>query len=177
MNTSRYQHQVRRKRRIERRLRPRQWSAQPRPMYTARNIQYDHSDRVRGLDSGGIGAMHLLARATGLVDALDHHVQVLKVHLPFYESDHVLAQALNLSMGGECLEDQAALQHDEGVKRMLGACRFPDPTTAGTSCAASTSGGRADRGGAQPDRRPVQQCRRPVRSRSSTRCRPTPGAA
>src|SRR5215471_11207785 len=49
---------ARRKRRIERRLRPKTWTAQPRPMYTASNIQYEHSDRVRGLDSGGIGAMH-----------------------------------------------------------------------------------------------------------------------
>jgi hypothetical protein len=38
---------------------------------------------------------------------------VLNIHLPFHESDHVLAQALSLYVGGECLEDQAALQHDE----------------------------------------------------------------
>ena len=30
-------------------------------MYRARTIQYAHSDRVRGLVSGGIGAMHQLA--------------------------------------------------------------------------------------------------------------------
>ena len=37
-------------------------------MYRASNIQYEHSDRVRGLASGGIGAMHRLAQHTGLVD-------------------------------------------------------------------------------------------------------------
>src|SRR3972149_4193946 len=42
-----------RRRRIERRLRPLTWTAQPRPMYTARNIQYEPSDRVRGLGGGG----------------------------------------------------------------------------------------------------------------------------
>ncbi len=62
---------------------------------------------------------------------IDDRVHVLKIHLPFHESDHVLAQALNLYVGGECLEDQAALQHDEGVLRLVGACRIPDPTTAG----------------------------------------------
>jgi hypothetical protein len=62
---------------------------------------------------------------------IDERVHVLKIHLPFHESDHVLAQALSLYVGGECLEDQAALQHDEGALRMLGACRIPDPTTAG----------------------------------------------
>ena len=40
-------------------------------MFTASNIQYEHSDRVRGLASGGIGAMHRLVRHTGLVEAID----------------------------------------------------------------------------------------------------------
>jgi hypothetical protein len=35
-------------------------------MYRASHIQYEHSDRVRGLASGGIGAMHQLAQHTGL---------------------------------------------------------------------------------------------------------------
>ena len=49
MKTSRHQNVARRKRRIERRLRPRTWKAQPTPMYRANNIKYEHSDRVRGL--------------------------------------------------------------------------------------------------------------------------------
>ena len=72
---------ARRRHRIERRLQRRTWNAQPRPMYTASNIQYEPSDRVRGLASGGIGAMHRLARHVGLVDAIDRQVEVLKVHL------------------------------------------------------------------------------------------------
>ena len=82
MTTSRHQNVARRQRRIERRLRPRTWRAQPTPMYRARNLQYEHSDRVRGLASGGIGAMHQLAQHMGLVAAIDRHVEVLKVHLP-----------------------------------------------------------------------------------------------
>ncbi len=82
MKTSRHQHVARRKRRLERRLRPRTWKAQPAPMYRARNIQYEHSDRVRGLESGGIGAIHRLAQHAGLVAALDQHVELLKAHLP-----------------------------------------------------------------------------------------------
>ena len=68
---------ARRRRRIERRLRPRTWRAQATPMYRASNIQYEHSDRMRGLASGGIGAMHRLAQHTGVVEAIDAHVQVL----------------------------------------------------------------------------------------------------
>jgi len=54
---------------------------------------------------GGIGMMHLLARRTGLVAALDKALQVLKIHLPYHESDHVLNLAYNALSGGTCLED------------------------------------------------------------------------
>jgi hypothetical protein len=37
------------------------------------------------LASGGIGAMHRLAQHTGLIDALDRHVEMLKVALPYHE--------------------------------------------------------------------------------------------
>ena len=96
MKTSRHENVARRKRRIERRLRPRTWKAQPGPMYRASNIQYEHSDRVRGLASGGIGAMHRLAQQTSLVAAIDQHVKLLKVHLPYHESDHVLGIAYHV---------------------------------------------------------------------------------
>jgi hypothetical protein len=80
---------------------------------------------------GGLALASAFLKRFRVAQEIDARVQVLKIHLPFFESDHVLAQALNLYVGGECLEDQAALQHDEGVLRMLGACRLPDPTTAG----------------------------------------------
>jgi hypothetical protein len=134
VKTSRYQKLARRKRRIERRLRPRTWAAQPRPMYTASNVQYEHSDRVRGLASGGIGAMHRLAQQTGLVEAIDRHVEVLKVHLPYHESDHVLGLAYNVLCGGTCLQDIEQRRQDEVYLDALGAQRMPDPTTAGDFC-------------------------------------------
>ena len=80
---------------------------------------------------GGLALASAFLKRFRVAQEIDARVHVLKIHLPFHESDHVLAQALNLYAGGECLEDQAALQHDEGVLRMLGACRLPDPTTAG----------------------------------------------
>jgi DDE family transposase len=125
---------ARRKRRIERRLRPRTWTAQATPMYRARNVQYEHSDRVRGLASGGIGAMHRLAHHTGLVDAIDRHLEVLKVHLPYHESDHVLGLAYNVLCGGTCLQDLERRRQDEVYLDALGAQRIPDPTTAGDFC-------------------------------------------
>ena len=103
-------------------------------MYRASNIQYEHSDRVRGLASGGIGAMHRLAQHTGLVDAIDRHVEVLKVHLPYHESDHVLGIAYNVLCGGTCLQDIELRRQDEVYLDALGAQRIPDPTTAGDFC-------------------------------------------
>jgi hypothetical protein len=134
VKTSRHQHVARCKRRIERRLRPRTWAAQQTPMYRASGIQYAHSERVRGLASGGIGAMHRLAQHTGLVESIDRHVEVLKVHLPYHESDHVLGIAYNVLCGGTCLQDIEQRRQDEVYLDALGAQRIPDPTTAGDFC-------------------------------------------
>jgi hypothetical protein len=103
-------------------------------MLTASNIHYELSDKARGLSSGGIGAMQLLARRTGLIEAIDERLHVLKVHLPYHESDHVLNIAYNLLAGGTCLEDLELRRNDEVFLNALGAQRIPDPTTAGDFC-------------------------------------------
>ena len=103
-------------------------------MYTARNIHYDVSGRTRGLAVGGIGALHLVAQQTGLIDAIDEHVHVLKRHLPYHESDHVLNIADNSLCGGTCLQDIEQRRQDEVYLDAVGAQRIPDPTTAGDFC-------------------------------------------
>jgi hypothetical protein len=42
------------------------------PMITAANIHYELGERVHGLSDGGIGAMVLLARNTGLISVTVH---------------------------------------------------------------------------------------------------------
>jgi hypothetical protein len=123
-----------RKRRIERRLAPVHWSAQDKPMFKASNIHYEVAGRARGLGCGGIGAIHLLARQSGLIEAIDGSVVLLKVHLPYHESDHVLSIAYNILAGGDCLEDLELLRNDEVYLDALGAQRIPDPTTARDFC-------------------------------------------
>ena len=125
---------LRRKRRIDKRLGKRRWRSQPRPMLCAANVHYEVADRTRGLGCGGIGAIHLLARHTGLIDAIDDKVRVLKAHLPYHESDHVLSIAYNALAGGTCLEHLERLRGDESFLDALGAQRIPDPTTAGDFC-------------------------------------------
>ena len=123
-----------RKRRIERRLGDRHWTDQVEPMFSASNIQYEMGERTRGTSVGGIGTMQLVARRTGLIEAIDKGVHVLKRHLPYHESDHVLNIAYNALSGGTCLEDIELRRNDAVYLDALGAQRIPDPTTAGDFC-------------------------------------------
>jgi Transposase DDE domain group 1 len=123
-----------RKRRIERRLDQANLRGCSRPMMTARNIHYEIAGRTRGIASGGIGLIHALARRLGLIDAIDRRLRLLKIHLPYHESDHVLALAYLPLCGGTCLQDLELLRHDEALLDALGARRIPDPTTAGDFC-------------------------------------------
>jgi hypothetical protein len=56
----------------------------------ASNIQYEIADRTRAINTGGIGAAHLLATRLGLDQAINERLDLLKVHLPYHESDHAL---------------------------------------------------------------------------------------
>lgn len=134
MSTIRRQLLRRRKQRIEQRLKPRNWDNQAEPMFKASNVHYELSDRDRGLSVGGIGAMHRLVRHVGLIQELDEHVEVLKAHLPYHESDHVLNIAYNVLCGGQRLEDIEHRRNDEVYLDALGAQRIPDPTTEGDFC-------------------------------------------
>ena len=103
-------------------------------MFAAANIRYQVADRAVALSAGGIGAVHLLARATGLPRLIDQNIHLLKRHLPYLESDHVLNIAYNVLAGGTCLEDLERRRHDEAFLNALGAKVIPDPTTAGDFC-------------------------------------------
>ncbi len=103
-------------------------------MFTASNIHYELASRTRGLVHGGIGVVHAMARQLGLIDAIDQHLELLKFHRPFHESDHVLNFAYNALCEGTCLQDMELRRNDEVFLDALGARRIPDPTTAGDFC-------------------------------------------
>jgi len=91
-------------------------------MMTASNIRYEIADRTRAIAPGGIGAIHLLAQRTGLIRDIDERLHLLKRHLPYHESDHVLNIAYNLLAGGSRLEhlevrrnDEVFLQHERHI--------------------------------------------------------------
>jgi hypothetical protein len=124
----------RRKRRILRRIENRPGVERSTPMMTASNIHYELSDRTRAIAPGGIGAIHLMARRIGLIDDIDRDLHLLKRHLPYHESDHVLNIAYNLLAGGVRIEHLEVRRNDEVYLDALGATRIPDPTTAGDFC-------------------------------------------
>ena len=124
---------ARAKRRIERRL-ERPGGNGGRPMFAATKVRYELADKVRGITVGGIGVVHRLAEETGLVDAIDRNVHVLKIHLPYHESDHVLNLAYNALCEGVRLEDIELRRNDEVFLDALDTDRIPDPTTAGDFC-------------------------------------------
>lgn len=134
MSNTTHQKLARRKRRILKRLANRTTPKSSGPVFSAANIHFEVADRAIGLGCGGIGVIHQIARQTGLVDAIDDKLHLLKVHLPYRESDHVLNIAYNVLAGGKCLDHLELLRNDEGYLNALGAGRIPDPTTAGDFC-------------------------------------------
>jgi hypothetical protein len=124
----------RRKHQILRRIENRPGPERERPMIAASNIHYELAERAQGLAAGGIGAMLLVARRTGLIADIDQHLHLLKRHLPYHESDHVLNIAFNILAGGRKIEHIELRRNDEVYLNALDAQRIPDPTTAGDFC-------------------------------------------
>jgi len=95
------------------------------------NVHYEMAGRTHAVGCGGLGVMHTLVQRLGLVKEIDANVKLLKIHLPYHESDHVLNIAYNILAGGVRLEDIELRRQDESFLDGLGAQRIPDPTTAG----------------------------------------------
>jgi len=121
-----------RKKRIARRLDPkRAWSDQPAPIMTASNLHYEMAEKGRAINCGGLGAVHLMVNKLGLPSEIDRRLFLLKKHLPYHESDHVLSLAYNALLDGVRLEDIELRRNEEAFLDSLGAQRIPDPTTSG----------------------------------------------
>ena len=117
-----------RKDRIERRLDPKR-SQEERltPMMSAANIHFEMSDKTRAINCGGLGAIHLMVQKLGLANDINQRVHLLKRHLPYHESDHVLNLAYNALLGGVRLEDIELRRHDEAFLRWSGRAAYSRP--------------------------------------------------
>jgi len=100
-------------------------------MLRGSNIHYDIDGRHSGISCGGIGIIHQMIQRMGLPAEINSKLELLKRHLPYHESDHILNIAYNILSGGTCLEDIELRRNDEAYLNALGAQVIPDPTTAG----------------------------------------------
>ena len=116
------------KRRLDREIKEGQGE---KPMLGDLNIHYEMGGKTRAISCGGIGAFHKLVVKMGLDESINRCLHLLKMHMPYHESDHVLNMAYNVLTNGTCLEDIERLRQDENYLDALGTERIPDPTTAG----------------------------------------------
>ncbi len=119
-----------RKQKLENRLDPTPYVS-ARPILGNERLRYEISDRIDATSFGGIGFASIALKNLGLAPMIDAKLELLKVHQPYHESDHVLTLIYNLLCGGDCLEDIELLRNDSAFLDALGARRIPDPTTSG----------------------------------------------
>lgn len=100
-------------------------------MFGSTRVHYEVSADGQGMSYGGIAVAHRLVTKLGLVKENDARLQLLKAHLPYHESDHVLNLTYNQMYGGTRLEDIERLRSDVPYMNALNADLIPDPTTAG----------------------------------------------
>ena len=100
-------------------------------MLTSQKISYEIGGKGETTAFGGLFAMHRLVTRLGLAKAIDANLELLKIHLPYHESDHVLTLAYSVLCGGTRLEDVDRLRNDVPLMNGLGAALLPDPTTTG----------------------------------------------
>ncbi len=121
----------RRQAELEDRLDP-SWQPQTfTPVFARGNIHYEMSGRTTAINYGGLGLIQELVKSLRLAEVIDEKLDLLKIHLPYHESDHVLNMVYNIMTGGHCLEDLELRRQNVGYMNALGAHRIPDPTTAG----------------------------------------------
>ena len=131
---------ARRKRRIEQRLqvaretRFQRMAAGAPPVLSPAGLKYELADKAQAIVYGGVPLMLRVARESGLIEAIDSSVPILKWRCPYYESDHVLNLAMNALCEGTCLEHIERRRNDEAFLNAIGADSIPDPTTAGDFC-------------------------------------------
>jgi hypothetical protein len=122
------------KSRIQRRLDKTHDTLTFQPQFSASNIHYEVSEKAGAISQGGLGALHVLAGRLGLIRDIDTKLHILKVHLPYFDSDHVLNIAYIPLCNGKCFQDLELRRNDENFLNALGCRRIPDPTTAGDFC-------------------------------------------
>ncbi len=91
---------VRRQSELQERLDPRWHPQREEPVLASGNVHYQVSRRVEAIGCGGLGMLQTVVATVGLAEAIDDSLTLLKRHLPYHESDHVLSLAYSVLTGG-----------------------------------------------------------------------------
>ena len=83
-----------------------------RPVLGRANIAYEYAERTKASAHGGMGMIAKVVEAVGLAQEIAANLALLKVHRPYFESDHVLNIAFNSLCGGDCLQDIELRRND-----------------------------------------------------------------
>lgn len=134
MKTSVRRKLAREKRQIERRLAEAVKVNSGAPVLSGAGVEYEIADRTRAIAHGGIGLIQRVVKKIRLARKIDAKLDLLKIHKPYHESDHVLNIAYNALFGGQRLEDIELRRNDRVLLDALGTASLPDPTTAGDFC-------------------------------------------
>ena len=94
-------------------------------MLSPGKVHYEIGSNTDAMIYGGIGAVHRLVVKLGLAEKIDESLKLLKVHLPYHESDHVLNIAYNVLCGGTRLEDIERLRHSTAYMKRAGCGADP----------------------------------------------------
>jgi len=123
--------QIKRQQNLKDRLAHKGFANATEPLLNGLPISYEISDRTRVLSMGGLGAIHTLVTKLKLGELIDRRVGILKRHLPYFESDHVLSLCYHVLCGSKPLQDINRLREDEVYLDALCVKRVPAPSTAG----------------------------------------------
>ena len=108
-----------------RHARGRRWGTGPKPVFGAGKVRYEIGARINAMSYGGIGVVRELVSKLGLAGEINRRLTLLKKHLPYHESDHVLNIAYNLLCGGTRLEDLGSLRNNAAYTGLGGPVGRP----------------------------------------------------
>ena len=74
------------------------------PAIRPSTTKFELSEKSQAISCGGIGIIMQIVKQLDLRKYINEAVPVLKIHLPYDETDHVLNIAMNLLAGGTCLD-------------------------------------------------------------------------
>jgi len=113
-------HLQKRKRKLLRRISV-EHGAWQSPMIRPSQTKIELAEKQQAISCGGIAVIMQMINQLDLRKHINQSAAVLKLHLPYDESDHIFNIALNLLAGGSCLEHLELRRNDEAYLDALGA--------------------------------------------------------